>query len=126
MQQNIGERWALFGRINGGNAASLPLGLNYGWLGEINLQCTLDKLFDGAFGCGYPPEEAERKRHDTEALKKVNAITKRTLTETLAQYDQNLVQKAVRWESVQEYVRQYGIHPVEENRTVSRIPGGQE
>ena len=27
----------LFGRINGGNAASLPLGLNYGWLGEINL-----------------------------------------------------------------------------------------
>lgn len=116
----------LFGRINGGNAASLPLGLNYGWLGEINLQCTLDKLFDGAFGCGYPPEEAERKRHDTEALKKVNAITKRTLTETLAQYDQGLVQKALRWESVQEYVRQYGIHPVEGNRTVSRIPGGQE
>ena len=116
----------LFGRINGGNAASLPLGLNYGWLGEINLQCTLDKLFDGAFGCGYPPEEAERKRHDTEALKKVNAITKKTLTETLAQYDQNLVQKALRWESVQEYVRQYGIHPVEENRTVTRIPAGQE
>ena len=49
-----------------------------------------------------------------------------TLTETLAQYDQNLVQKALRWESVQEYVRQYGIHPVEENRTVSRIPGRQE
>ena len=116
----------LFGRINGGNAASLPLGLNYGWLGEINLQCTLDKLFDGAFGCGYPPEEAERKRHDTEALKRVNAITKKTLTETLAQYDQNLVQKALRWESVQEYVRQYGIHPVEENRTVTRIPAGQE
>ena len=116
----------LFGRINGGNAASLPLGLNYGWLGEINLQCTLDKLFDGAFGCGYPPEEAERKRRDTEALKKVNAITKRTLTETLAQYDQGLVQKALRWESVQEYVRQYGIHPVEGNRTVTRIPAGQE
>ena len=116
----------LFGRINGGNAASLPLGLNYGWLGEINLQCTLDKLFDGAFGCGYPPEEAERKRRDTEALKRINAVTKRALTETLAQYDQNLVQKALRWESVQEYVRQYGIHPVEENRTVTRIPAGQE
>ncbi len=116
----------LFGRINGGNAASLPLGLNYGWLGEINLQCTLDKLFDGAFGCGYPPEEAERKRRDTEALKRINAVTKRALTETLAQYDQNLVQKALRWESVQEYVRQYGIHPVEENRTVTWIPAGQE
>ena len=116
----------LFGRINGGNAASLPLGLNYGWLGEINLQCTLDKLFDGAFGCGYPPEEAERKRRDTEALKRINAVTKRALTETLAQYDQNLVHKALRWESVQEYVRQYGIHPVKGNRTVTRIPAGQE
>ena len=54
----------LFGRINGGNAVSLPLGLNFGWLGEINLQCTLDKLFDGEFGCGYPPEDAVRKRRD--------------------------------------------------------------
>ena len=31
----------LFGRINDGNAVSIPLGLNWGWLGEINLQCTL-------------------------------------------------------------------------------------
>ena len=63
---------------------------------------------------------------DTEALKRINAVTKRALTETLAQYDQNLVHKALRWESVQEYVRQYGIHPVEEKRTVTRIPAGQE
>ena len=56
----------LFGRINGGNAVSLPLGLNFGWLGEINLQCTLDKLFEGDFGCGFPPEEAARKKRDTE------------------------------------------------------------
>ena len=100
----------LFGRINGGNAASLPLGLNYGWLGEISLQCTLDKLFDGAFGCGYPPEEAERKRRDTEALKRINAITKRTLTETLDQYDKALVRKALCWEKVRDCVLRSGIH----------------
>ena len=61
----------LFGRINGGNAASFPLGLNFGWAGEINLQCTLDKLFDGAFGEGYPKDEAARKKKDTEILKKI-------------------------------------------------------
>ena len=44
----------LFGRINGGNVASVSLGLGYGWLGELNLQYTLEKLFDGEFGIGYP------------------------------------------------------------------------
>ena len=33
----------LFGRINDGNAVSLPLGLNFGWAGEINLQSTIEK-----------------------------------------------------------------------------------
>ena len=98
----------LFGRINGGNAVSLPLGLNYGWLGDINLQCVLDKLFDGAFGCGYPPEEAERKRHDTEALKRINGITKRTLTETWNRIDPVLVRKALCWEKVRDYALQFG------------------
>jgi len=52
----------LFGRINNGNAVSLPLGLNFGWCGEINLQCTLSKLFDGPFGEGYPIRDADRKK----------------------------------------------------------------
>ncbi len=51
----------LFGQINGGNVASLPLGLNFGWQGELNLQYTLDKLFDGEFGMGYP--EMKRKEN---------------------------------------------------------------
>ena len=92
----------LFGRINGGNAASFPLGLNYGWLGEINLQCTLDKLFDGDFGCGYPPEEAARKRRDTEVLKRINTITKRTLPETISRYDTALIRKALSWNAVRD------------------------
>ena len=99
----------LFGRINGGNAVSLPLGLNYGWLGDINLQCVLDKLFDGAFGCGYPPEEADRKRRDTEALKRINGITKRTLLEIWDQIDPALRRKALRWGKVRDYALQFGI-----------------
>jgi len=98
----------LFGRINGGNAVSFPLGLNYGWLGEINLQCTLDKLFDGDFGCGYPPEEAARKRRDTEALKKINTITKRTLPETISRYDTALIRKALSWKAVRDDILAHG------------------
>ena len=52
----------LFGRINNGNAVSIPLGLNFGWAAEINLQCILEKLFDEPFGVGYPKEEAKRKK----------------------------------------------------------------
>ena len=59
----------LFGRINDGNAVSIPLGLNFGWAGGINLQCAIEKLFAGAFGIGYPPEDAERKIQDTLLLK---------------------------------------------------------
>lgn len=99
----------LFGRINGGNAVSLPLGLNFGWLGEINLQCTLDKLFDGAFGCGYPPEEAERKRRDTEALKELSKITKKTLPEVFFQYDRALIHKALQWKAVREDMLRHGV-----------------
>ena len=36
---------------------------------EYNLQCTIEKLFAGAFGIGYPPEDAERKIQDTLLLK---------------------------------------------------------
>lgn len=101
----------LFGRINGGNAVSLPLGLNFGWLGEINLQCTLDKLFEGDFGCGFPPEEAARKKHDTEMLKELNQLTKKTLPEVIGQYNKELVRKALQWKSVRDDIREHGRDP---------------
>ena len=101
----------LFGRINGGNALSLPLGLNYGWMGEINLQCTLDRLFDGPFGCGYPPEEAERKRRDTALLQGLGRITKKTLPETFPQYDPALTRKALQWMAVRQDILSHGTNP---------------
>ena len=100
----------LFGRINDGNAVSLPLGLNYGWLGEINLQCTLDKLFEGDFGCGYPPEEAERKKEDTALMKQLNAQTKRSMAEIFSSIDRSLLKKALQWDAVRQYILQYGTN----------------
>ncbi len=98
----------LFGRINGGNAASVPLGLNYGWLGEINLQCVLDKLFEGDFGCGYPPEDAPRKAADSESVRRLAAVTKRAMPEAFARYDPALMRGALRWHAVREYILGHG------------------
>lgn len=98
----------LFGRINGGNAVSFPLGLNFGWLGEINLQYTLDKLFDGEFGIGYPPEDADRKREDTKLLKALNNITKRTLEECFALYPPDVIKKVSGRKIIMDYVRENG------------------
>ena len=112
----------LFGRINDGNAVSLPLGLNFGWMGEINLQCTLDQLFAGPFGCGYPPEEAERKKRDTDMLKTVNQMTKRTWKDIFDRLDPELTGKALQWEKVVEDILKYGT----EREIVSMIAKRQE
>lgn len=106
----------LFARINGGNAVSFPLGLNFGWLGEINLQCTLDKLLDGPFGCGYPPKDAERKRRDTLLLKRINAAAKRPAAEVFRAFDQPLMQKALSWDAVRQDILQNG-----KNREIIQI-----
>ena len=62
----------LFGRINNGNVVSLPLGLNFGWAGELNLQYILEKLFQEPFGAAYPPNEALRKKKDAQKVFELN------------------------------------------------------
>lgn len=98
----------LFGRINDGNAVSYPLGLNFGWSGEINLKCTLEKLFDGPFGESYPMKDAERKKKDTLLLKEINALTKREMTEIFTELNRELMKKALQRENVVEYILKYG------------------
>ena len=102
----------LFGRINGGNAASLPLGLNFGWMGEINLQGTLDQLFHGGFGVGWPPSEAERKRADTRLLRQLNGMVKRDFAGCSDHFPQELAAKALARKNVADYIRAYGSGPV--------------
>lgn len=94
----------LFGRINNGNAVSLPLGLNYGWLGEINLQCTLNKLFDGPFGEGYPIHNADRKKRDSKLLKQMNKTVKRDWADIIDKINQELLKKALSNDIVYDYI----------------------
>ncbi|MBF0778309.1 RpiB/LacA/LacB family sugar-phosphate isomerase [Streptococcus cuniculi] len=83
----------LFGRINNGNVVSLPLGLNVGWCGELNLKYTLEKLFDGEFGVGYPQEDATRKQQETALLNSINQLTKKTFLEIVDEMDEALLRK---------------------------------
>ncbi len=98
----------LFGRINDGNAVSLPLGLNFGWAGEINLKYTLEKLFEEPFGTGYPPEDAKRKMQDTLRLKEINSIAKRTMPELFGRLEEQLVKKALSKSNVIHYIMKHG------------------
>lgn len=98
----------LFGRINDGNAVSIPLGLNFGWAGEINLQCTLEKLFEDEFGAGYPPCEAQRKKRDAELVKSLCAMTRREPIDVFRQLDEQMIQKMMTKSDVIDYVLAHG------------------
>lgn len=98
----------LFGRINGGNAISYPLGLQFGWAAEINLQSTLEALFAEPFGSGYPREEADRKKADTLFLKRINASAKRSLAEILPELESEFLQPVFERTCVLDYIMQHG------------------
>lgn len=98
----------LFERINDGNAVSLPLGLNFGWAAEVNLQCTIEKLFDGPFGMGYPAKDAERKRRDTLLLKQINQSSKISWAELIDKIDQQTLRSALGNRLAYDYTMKYG------------------
>lgn len=83
----------LFGRINNGNAVSIPLGLNFGWCGELNLQNTLNALFTDEFGIGYPAKDSERKQADTAFLKNIKQLSTITMEELLKKLPAEVVEK---------------------------------
>ena len=100
----------LFGRINNGNAISVPLGLNYGWAGEVNLGYIMEALFSTPFGTGYPMEEAERKRKDAELLKRIRNHANVQLLRFLQNLHQEIVRKNIRRDIVTDFILEKGIN----------------
>lgn len=94
----------LFGRINDGNVASLSLGLGFGWLGELNLEYTLEKLFDGEFGIGYPADVAERKVRETHRVKEFNKMSKISMIELMKNMDRDFIDKIMTKKNVIHYI----------------------
>ena len=94
----------LFGRINDGNVASLPLGLNYGWAGEINLKATIQQLFEEPFGIGYPLKDTKRKQEDTKKIKALNQLCKKDIIEFLNEIDPSFINKVLSKRNVIDYI----------------------
>ncbi len=94
----------LFAQINNGNAVSLPLGLNYGWAGEINLNHTLEALFSEPFGNGYPSHEAERKMRDTARLKEIRKLSQVGMIELLEKLDTEILHKVLERKNVINFI----------------------
>lgn len=98
----------LFGRINNGNVVSLPLGLTVGWCGELNLEYTLEKLFDGEFGVGYPQTDAVRKQQEAAQLTRIGQITKKRFLEIIDEIDESLIRKVVNRKIFYQYLDENG------------------
>ena len=98
----------LFGRINHGNVASLALGLNFGWSGELNLQYTLNELFHGEFDIGYPPEAADRKRQEVQLFLELNKLTKKSFLDIIDVLDSRLLSKVLERKNFTDYLFKYG------------------
>ena len=94
----------LFAQINDGNAVSLPLGEEYTWNGEENLDKTIAKLFSEPFGQGYPKSEAERKLEDTKLLKSIRNASQIKMTDLLKTLEKPLLDKVLSKKDVVEYV----------------------
>ena len=98
----------LFGRINNGNAISVPLGLNYGWAGEVNLNYIMEALFSTPFGIGYPKEDAEGKIKDALLVKKVKEHANVPFTSFWQSLDKELVIRNTRREIVTKFIMEKG------------------
>lgn len=86
----------LFAQINNGNAISLPLGEEYTYTGERNLEETIKALFSEPFGGGYPKSEAERKIRDANQLKKMKEKSQIDFQTFLSEWDLDMVMKVKR------------------------------
>ncbi|MGT2959632.1 RpiB/LacA/LacB family sugar-phosphate isomerase [Streptococcus caballi] len=98
----------LFGRINDGNAVSFSLGLGYGWLGELNLEYSIEKLFDGEFGIGYPAEVAKRKIKETKRVQLFNAVAKKSVVDLLTALDKTFLNKVLSKNDLIDYIFENG------------------
>lgn len=94
----------LFAQINNGNVASLPLGLNWGWCGELNCFNTLHSLFKDKMGKGYPPKDANRKIRNTLQVKRLNKQSKISILELLPQIDKDILYPVLNYKPVYDYI----------------------
>lgn len=66
------------------------------------MRYTLEKLFSGPFGTGYPPGDAARKQRDAQQVKALGRLTKRPALDVWRSLDPELVRRTLSREIVTE------------------------
>lgn len=94
----------LFAQINNGNAISLPLGEDYTYLNEENLENTIKELFKEPFGQGYPKSEAKRKIRDTILLKNIRKKSQINIVDFLNSLDLAIIKKVLNKKDVIDFI----------------------
>ena len=59
----------------------------------------------------FTVRQTEKQIRDTEELKRINAVTKRTFPEAVAGYDSDLIRKALRRKNVRDDILLHGRCP---------------
>lgn len=77
-------------------------------MGELNLEYSLEKLFAGEFGIGYPAQDADRKVRETDQVKAFNKLVKRNISWLLKQLERPIVEKLIAKTDVLDYIMKYG------------------
>lgn len=94
----------LFAQINNGNAISFPLGEEYTYTKDSNLEKTIKALFSKLFGKGYPESEASRKISDANKLKEMKAKSQISFQAFLSKLDPKMIMKIK--SKIKEVIRQ--------------------
>lgn len=98
----------LFAQINNGNVASLPLGLNWGWCGELKCKEIISALFREKMGQGYPAQDAKRKLANTKQVKTLNSICKRSFIDVLSEISSEIIVPVLNYSPVYDYILENG------------------
>lgn len=100
----------LFAQINNGNVASLPLGLNWGWCGELKCKEIISALFREKMGQGYPAQDAKRKLTNTKQVKTLNNICKKSFIHVLSEIPSEILVPVLNYSPVYDYILENGVN----------------
>lgn len=90
----------LFAQINDGNCISLALNQGYGWAANVNLKFIFDRYFGVEAGQGYPPHRREPQSQSRSTLKKISAISHRSMAEIITTLPDDILNPTLQFPGV--------------------------
>lgn len=96
----------LFARVNAGNCISLSLNKGYGNLGgDLNAKYIFEKLFDDAYGQGYPDARKDIQIAARKKLETVSIASHKSMQEILKSIDSTIVENAISFPGIIDFIK---------------------